>query len=61
MLLKMRGVLPKTIVDAETGYLLSPDRENEAAVEWFEVVKLSGESFFAPTLGLASSKDYENC
>ncbi|MCJ1251660.1 hypothetical protein MMC30_008895 [Trapelia coarctata] len=41
MLLKMRGVLPKTVMDAE-GYLGSADRENEAAVEWFEVLKLSG-------------------
>lgn len=50
MLLKMRGVLPKTTVDAATGCLLSADRENEAAVEWFEVVKLSGECPFAVTL-----------
>lgn len=43
MLLKMRGVLPKTTTDAEAGYLVSADRENEAAVEWFEKVKLNGE------------------
>ena len=42
MLLKMRGVLPKTVTDAE-GHLGAADTENEAAVEWFEVVKLSGE------------------
>jgi len=43
VLLKMRGVLPKTVTEEETGYLRSADRENEAAVEWFDVVKLSGE------------------
>ncbi|MCJ1388629.1 hypothetical protein MMC18_001476 [Xylographa bjoerkii] len=41
MLLRMRGVPPKTTAHAESGFLAPVSRKDAAVVQWFEEVKLS--------------------
>ena len=43
MLLKMRGVPPRTQTDPETGFLIVNDRNESTASRWFESVKLTSE------------------
>lgn len=41
MLLRMRGLPPKTNVDAETGWLKAVENSDPNAILWFDTIQLT--------------------
>ena len=44
MLLKMRGLPPKTQANPDDGVLAAVEGSDEAAIRWFNTIKVSSES-----------------
>ena len=44
MLLKMRGLPPRTQANSEDGILAAVDGSDEAAIRWFDTIKISSKS-----------------
>jgi hypothetical protein len=40
MLLRMRGLPPKTVVSSETGFLKAAENSDPNAIHWFEAIQL---------------------
>lgn len=48
MLLKMRSLPPKATPRPDTGVLKAVDLSDENAARWFDMIKVTRESFFSP-------------